>query len=575
MKKRKKRPFSLRSGLAAVTLLCWILPILIVTTAAGLLLNRNYNANRRQIADADAESAMHQAQIRMLSVLEDAKAVSYDGVVRQAYRDYLSDGVKAYVYQDVTEYLSQKFTRSGNYRAVFLSFLDEELDIHCYAASSGSTRLNLLRDYTGQIYPAVRELLSGLDTGIFFMEQDGQLYLARNLLDNRFVPYAILVIQLESQEVFQSVNAIAGITDQHLTVDGVMVPLPGTADAPHDGKTANVSYSIDADGHRMDFSAQVLTLSLWDTESYVSLAVAAVISLVIPLMIVIILLYRRHITHPMETLMDANAHVRDGEWGFQLREDAPNTEFALLYDHFNAMSAELRNQFDRLYQEQQALQQAKIKALQSQINPHFLNNTLEIINWEARLADNQRVCSMIEALSTMLDAAIGRDGRSRVPVREELKYVDAYLYITKERLGDRLTVRQEIDESCLEEKIPLLMLQPIIENAIEHDLSRAGGQLCLRVYPTQESGEPRLCFEVAHDGKISPEGWQNIQRALADAAVPPSPLRGSSVGLRNVNQRLKLLYGEKCSFRIWEVQPGKVLAKIVLPRENLSKNGQA
>ena len=69
------------------------------------------------------------------------------------------------------------------------------------------------------------------------------------------------------------------------------------------------------------------------------------------------------------------------------------------------MSTELKSQFERLYLEQQSLQEARIKALQSQINPHFPGNTLEIINWEARLAENDKVSAMIEALSTMLDAA--------------------------------------------------------------------------------------------------------------------------------------------------------------------------
>lgn len=119
----------------------------------------------------------------------------------------------------------------------------------------------------------------------------------------------------------------------------------------------------------------------------------------------------------MEVLIDANQRVQAGERGYVIPQEAPNTEFRQLYSHFNAMSTELKRQFERLYMEQQALQQAKIKALQSQINPHFLNNTLEIINWEARLADDERVCSMIEALSTMLDAAIAatavRRSRSR------------------------------------------------------------------------------------------------------------------------------------------------------------------
>lgn len=86
--------------------------------------------------------------------------------------------------------------------------------------------------------------------------------------------------------------------------------------------------------------------------------------------------------------------MENGERGYVITAEAPNTEFRQLYSQFNAMSSELKSQFERLYLEQQALQQAKIRALQSQINPHFLNNTLEIINWEARLADNERVCSL-------------------------------------------------------------------------------------------------------------------------------------------------------------------------------------
>ena len=146
--------------------------------------------------------------------------------------------------------------------------------------------------------------------------------------------------------------------------------------------------------------------------------------------------------------MAASKHLQNGERGYTIGEKAESSEFETLFDHFNTMSAELKNQFERSYQEQQALQQARMKALQSQINPHFLNNTLEIINWEARLAENDRVSAMIEALSVMMDGALARDGRSRIPLREELRYVDAYLYIIRERLGERLKVVREIDEVC-------------------------------------------------------------------------------------------------------------------------------
>ena len=95
-------------------------------------------------------------------------------------------------------------------------------------------------------------------------------------------------------------------------------------------------------------------------------------------------------------------------------------EFAYLGNSFNAMSDKLKNQFERIYKEELALRDAKIMALQSQINPHFLNNTLEIINWEARLADDVKVCQMLEALSTMLNAAMDRKHRPLIHLSEEM-----------------------------------------------------------------------------------------------------------------------------------------------------------
>ena len=89
-------------------------------------------------------------------------------------------------------------------------------------------------------------------------------------------------------------------------------------------------------------------------------------------------------------------------------------------------------------------------ALRSQINPHFLNNTLESILWAARIAKDEQVCRMIEALSIMLNAAMARGVSARGTVKQEIVYADAYLYISSIRLGDRLTIIREIDEETLD-----------------------------------------------------------------------------------------------------------------------------
>lgn len=237
-----------------------------------------------------------------------------------------------------------------------------------------------------------------------------------------------------------------------------------------------------------------------------------------------------------------------------------NEEFTKLTRQFNEMSTELKNQFDQLYLEQQALQESRIKALQSQINPHFLGNTLEIINWEARLAENDKVSAMIEALSTMLDGAIGRDGRARIPLKEELSYVDAYLYIVQQRIGDGLVIRKEIHQELLVQTVPRLLLQPLVENAVEHDLSQhRGGELVLRVYQQNRS----LYLEVEHEGSISEQDAQRISALLS------TPLEDKEqqckVGIRNLNQRLKLIYGQRGRLTIREIEPGRILAQIQLP----------
>ena len=258
-----------------------------------------------------------------------------------------------------------------------------------------------------------------------------------------------------------------------------------------------------------------------------------------------------------------SGHIVEEEDGYRITEKPNSREFQALFGHFNTMSAELKNQFERSYQEQQALQQARIKALQSQINPHFLNNTLEIINWEARIAGDERVSAMIESLSIMMDGALARDGRTRIPLKEELRYTDAYLYIIRERLGEKLTVVKEIDEGLDELLFPRLCLQPLAENAVEHDLTpKHGGELCIRI--RREEGT--AVVEVEHEGVLTPEDLANIASMLAPGDKETEP--SGHVGLKNLRQRLSLLYGERGTLSLTQVTPERILAKVTFPIES-------
>ena len=552
-----KPKISLKLGLMMTIVICWLVPIIIIVTLAGVLFGDNYRRSVQQEIAASAEYALRQVRLQLEDVVNDSKTMSYDGIVRSAYRSYQQSGDSAALYRSINDYLSQNYSRGDNYKAVFISFWDKNVDVDAYQLSSGTAGYDLLqacRDSEAMIL----ERMANADTDICFLLLEGNLYMARNLLDSHFEPYASVVMVLEPSAVFQSLYSIPRIHDIRLTVDDILFYLDEqNALVLAESGQGDIRYEADVDGHRFSFTAELEEYDLWGENPWLSWAACAVALMVLPMLIVVIALFQHHLSRPIETLAKANLRVQSGQRGYQIDQKPPNAEFEKLYSHFNAMSAEMKSQFDRSYQEQQAAQRAQIKALQSQINPHFLNNTLEIINWEARIEGNDRVSAMIEALSTMLNAALDRDGRTQIPLKEELGYVEAYLYIIRERLGEGFHVYQEIDQTLLETTIPRLILQPIVENAVEHDITtRRGGSLWVRAYRQEE----RMVLEVEHDGQMTEEDRQNIRRLLSGEAED-----GGQVGLRNVHQRLKLIYGPEGTLTVEQTPEGTILARISFP----------
>ena len=552
-----KPKISLKLGLMTTIVICWLVPILIIVALGGILFGDNYRRSVEQEIAASADYALRQVQVQLSDAIKDSKTISYDGIVRSVYRSYRQSGDSAALYRSINDYLNQKFSRADNYKAVFISFWDKAVDVDAYLLSSGTAGYELLQTCRDS-EPQILQRMANADTNICFLLLDGNLYMARNLLDSHFEPYASVVMVLEPSVVFQALYSIPRIHDLQLSIDDVLFCLDEQNSLTvGENRQGNIRYEAEIDAHRFSFTAVPEAYDLWGENPWLSRAACAVALMVLPLLIVVIVLFRHHVSRPMEVLAEANRLVQSGQRGYQIEKRPPNSEFQKLYSHFNEMSAEMKSQFERSYQEQQAAQRAQIKALQSQINPHFLNNTLEIINWEARIAENDRVSAMIEALSTMLNAALSRDGRTQIALKEELGYVEAYLYIIRERLGEGFHVHQQIDSSLLEQMIPRLILQPIVENAVEHDITtRRGGSLWVRAYRREE----RIFLEVEHDGRMTEEDRQSIQLLLSDGADG-----GSQVGLRNVHQRLKLIYGSDGRLTMEETPAGTILARICFP----------
>lgn len=555
----RRGKISLKAGLLTTIVICWLAPIVTIVVLAGLLLGHSYQQSVRQEMETAAENAMEQVRMRLEDAVNDSKMVSYDGAVRSSYRSYMQEGVGVTLYRAVNDYLTHRFSLDEKYKAAFINFWDEAIP-QTYALCSNTAGYEValvFREHTDDILEVMREV----DTETRFLLLDGELYMARNLLDSSFTSYATVVLMFDTEQVFKPLTDLGTAGGVQVDIDGCGFLLDARERSlgppEKEGPAHPLTCAASIDGHSFSVTIGMEEYQLWKDNPWLPWVVLAAAALILPLLAVVIALFTRHVSGPIQILAQANRRVQSGQWGYQIDSPPPNVEFEKLYTHFNGMSLELQNQFERARLEQQATQRAQVKALQSQINPHFLNNTLEIINWEARMADNEQVSAMIEALSTMLDAALDRGGRTQIPLREEMGYVDAYLYIIRERLGDGFHVYKEIDQVILDQTVPRLILQPIVENAVEHDITaRHGGNLWVRAFRRGE----RMVLEVEHDGVMDEEDRERIRALLSDGGELES-----RVGLRNVHQRLKLIYGDDASLEVGETGNGAILARIDFP----------
>lgn len=203
----------------------------------------------------------------------------------------------------------------------------------------------------------------------------------------------------------------------------------------------------------------------------------------------------------------------------------------------------------KLEQQERLLLQSRMEALQSQINPHFLFNTLNSVSSLVR-RDPDSAREMIVKLSNILRRLL-RKGESFAPLREEVEFLDDYLDIEVVRFGrDKLKIHKELDPNSLEHLVPSMILQPLVENALKHGLAEKveGGNIFLR----SRAADSRIVIEVEDDGVGMPvSGTSNSS--------------GTGIGMVNVTERLKVVYGDAALINI-ESQPGQgTLVRLELP----------
>jgi len=207
----------------------------------------------------------------------------------------------------------------------------------------------------------------------------------------------------------------------------------------------------------------------------------------------------------------------------------------------------------KLEEQSRLLMEARLDALQRQINPHFLFNTLNSITSLVR-SKPELAREMIVKLANILRVLL-KDREAFVPFAEELAFTDDYLAIEVVRFGEKLRVVKEIAEETLAVVVPSMLLQPLIENSIKHGLEPriGGGTVTLR---SRVLGDGRLLLEVEDDGV----GMDSEAPARAGARTP-----GTGIGMRNVRERMEVLYGSAAEVEIVS-RPGRgTKVRLVMP----------
>ncbi|MGI6778511.1 MAG: sensor histidine kinase [Acetivibrionales bacterium] len=247
-------------------------------------------------------------------------------------------------------------------------------------------------------------------------------------------------------------------------------------------------------------------------------------------------------------------------------------EIGELYRSFNKMLEKIRQLIENNKREQQALKKSELKALQAQINPHFLYNTLDAIVWMSEANNNAKVVEITKALSNFFRIALSK-GKEWITVNEEVEHTRSYLIIQSMRYRDVLNYSIDIDNSILNFRILKLILQPIVENALYHGIKNKRTPGFINVKAKRISNG-KLLLEVIDNGNgMTGQRLKEVVEGLNNDGSNNESLNNESInnnkkagfGLRNVNQRIKLYYGKQYGLTIKSEYKKGTCVSIIIP----------
>ena len=263
----------------------------------------------------------------------------------------------------------------------------------------------------------------------------------------------------------------------------------------------------------------------------------------------------RAVSGPLQRLALHMGEFEKNAEGYTCSEVGGIAEIQSLSESFEHMAYRIQSLMEKVRQEEVSLRKTELKALQAQINPHFLYNTLDAIGWLCEEERSRDAVEMVNALAKLFRISISK-GHELIPLEKEIEHAKSYLKIQNYRYRNQFTYEFHIEESCLPDFCNKITLQPIIENAIYHGIDRMVDEGKIYISVTEEKNAVLMTVEDNGVG-MTQEQCRSILRK--------EPGDNSGIGMQNVNDRIKIYFGEKYGIYIESEPDEGTCVRIKMP----------
>lgn len=407
--------------------------------------------------------------------------------------------------------------------------------------------------------------------------------LIKDISGNKFRPLGTLIMNLDSSLLFgyaplvtenyePTIICVAGdqiLSRNPVTIDrDAAVSVLGNPSGYDIVRVDNEPFFVSAEGLSYEDWTLVYLVSTNDLlKSINKQNFLYTISLVVAVSVVVVIGYgfANAISRPLTRLTKAMKIVRAGDYSAALDANGSSDRLAVseveeLSEGFSRMVQEIDHLIREVYVKQLTIMDMRYRMLQQQINPHFLYNTLDTINWKATQCGNREIPMMVKSLSNLLRGSI--KGPDIITVEEDLRFVESYVYIQEVRFEERLCFHNQVPRWAYSCRIPSLTIQPIVENCIIHNLEKHSGPC--EIWVNALASNSVLEISVVDNGKgVDLRRVEMVLNGEVEAT-------NKSIGLRNIDQRVKMAFGELYGIRVENRVPKGTAVIVSLPFEGES-----